>query len=744
MSAETTDAAPAAAPAQTSLEKQTQALSSKEAREVARSQAPTCFCLTAKADRSLTSTLSKPDALRCMLDPKSVFMQRWDNFIMVLLLFVAFVTPFEVAFLPTKPDGLFAINRIVDAGFIIDMCFQFFLPYFDSSELVYVWNRDLIALNYCMGWFPIDVVSVLPYDFFGGDPFLHIELPEVDDEASGSLRTLRLVRLLRLIKLVRVAKSARIFTVLQTRYEMTFISISLIKLAVLCLVLLHWFSCLWGMMPGFVEGINWINGGGMELAGLGDLYAGAFEYSLQAMVNGYGDFTPHSSIERTLTLILMIIGSALYGYAIGEICDKTANLNPAQAEYQQNMDLLNKMMLEIKVRGGPSFSFSFSLLFSSTIFFYFLHFLRFAHCFFPAPSSTPPQTQLPKKDHMRFRQFFTFNKENFKNRFFIEELLDKMSPDLQGELAMYQHGAWIRRIPFFNAKSSEERRVFTSRVALCLEAVAFPPGETIYHEGDLANEMYIIQKGLAATKGLVVSEGSFFGEDFVLPGARRDSLAKSLTYTAMYMLKYDDGEEEEDDEGNVEGGKGILQILNKYGLVQTRKLIRKKAIQLALKAKFIQILSMVRLRPDYKPMSKEDCEHWKQLNSAKSFLKRHESKREFDMQAKEAEVLAESQKEVEKADLTLDFWLKGHVTGAEKPEDLLDGEDGERKDDLPTCIRKLNRRTERFELNLQRAKSMVESGFERIELHLEAQYKVFQDIIKKADRDEKRSQERKE
>ena len=192
MSVELTDAA--AAPAQTSLEKQTQALSSKEARELARSREPTCYCLTAKADRSLTSTLTKPEGLRCMLDPKSMFMQRWDNFIMMLLLFVAFVTPFEVAFLPTKPDALFVINRIVDTGFIVDMCFQFFLPYFDSSELVYVWNRDLIALNYCMGWFPIDVVSVLPYDFFGGDPFLQIDMPEVDDEASGSLRTLRLAQ----------------------------------------------------------------------------------------------------------------------------------------------------------------------------------------------------------------------------------------------------------------------------------------------------------------------------------------------------------------------------------------------------------------------------------------------------------------------------------------------------------------------------------------------------------------------
>ena len=96
----------------------------------------------------------------------------------------------------------------------------------------------------------------------------------------------------------------------------------------------------------------------------------------------------------------------------------------------------------------------------------------------------------------------------------------------------------------------------------------------------------------------------------------------------------------------------------------------------------------------------------------------------------------EEKQKVEKADMTLDFWLKGHVTGADRPDDETPGSNG--KDDLPMCIRKLSKRTERFELNMQRAKSMVESGFERIELHLEAQYKVFQDIIRKAERKEQK------
>ena len=138
-----------------------------------------------------------------------------------------------------------------------------------------------------------------------------------------------------------------------------------------------------------------------------------------------------------------------------------------------------------------------------------------------------------------------------------------------------------------------------------------------------------VQKGLAATKGFVISEGSFFGENFVLPGARRGSDSRALTYLATYSLMYDDPEDEDDDEdeeGGGGGGKGIVQLIEKYGLHETKKLIRKKAIQLAVKGRFIQILMIARASPGYKAMTKEDVEHWKNLNQAKTYLKMHEKK----------------------------------------------------------------------------------------------------------------------
>ena len=46
-------------------------------------------------------------------------MQRWDLLTLLCLLFTALVTPVEVAFLTTKLNALFIINRVVDAVFVV-------------------------------------------------------------------------------------------------------------------------------------------------------------------------------------------------------------------------------------------------------------------------------------------------------------------------------------------------------------------------------------------------------------------------------------------------------------------------------------------------------------------------------------------------------------------------------------------------------------------------------------------------
>merc|ERR1740138_2011076 len=64
-----------------------------------------------------------------LINPDSDYCQTWDKVVFIALIFTAILTPFEVAFLKTRLDLLFWINRAVDLIFIKDMGMQFFLVY---------------------------------------------------------------------------------------------------------------------------------------------------------------------------------------------------------------------------------------------------------------------------------------------------------------------------------------------------------------------------------------------------------------------------------------------------------------------------------------------------------------------------------------------------------------------------------------------------------------------------------------
>jgi hypothetical protein len=64
---------------------------------------------------------------RGLISPNSPIVWKIDLLMVVLLLFTAIVTPYEVCFLEQKEmNALFFINRVVDLGFIADMVIQFF------------------------------------------------------------------------------------------------------------------------------------------------------------------------------------------------------------------------------------------------------------------------------------------------------------------------------------------------------------------------------------------------------------------------------------------------------------------------------------------------------------------------------------------------------------------------------------------------------------------------------------------
>lgn len=145
------------------------------------------------------------DSPRGFVSPNSKFQSMWDIVLMLLLLWVMLVTPFEVCFMePLASDSvLFWANRLLDFLFLVDMVLQFYtIPpeMANSNERPTIYTdpaalKALIRTQYLKTWFWADLIALLPYGLiaYGIEKL-------IEGEGVGMIRLIRVVRLLRLGK----------------------------------------------------------------------------------------------------------------------------------------------------------------------------------------------------------------------------------------------------------------------------------------------------------------------------------------------------------------------------------------------------------------------------------------------------------------------------------------------------------------------------------------------------------------
>ena len=142
--------------------------------------------------------------------PSVWWMGYWDIATSLALVFTALVTPYEVAMLETRLDGLFVVNRLIDLIFYVDIGLGFFSAFRKSAKEggTLVTNHRTIRCHYLKGWFVIDISSMIPLDTVA-----MLQKALADDDGGGggggdadNLKGLRLMKLLKLMKLVRLVK----------------------------------------------------------------------------------------------------------------------------------------------------------------------------------------------------------------------------------------------------------------------------------------------------------------------------------------------------------------------------------------------------------------------------------------------------------------------------------------------------------------------------------------------------------
>jgi len=441
---------------------------------------------------------------RCVINPEeSPRLRNWDILTALCLVFVCFVSPYEVAFnslasQAPKADFLFWINRCIDCVFVLDIALQFFVmyPITHRHGTIFVTDHRLIVRHYLRTWFVVDVLSVLPFDVLA---------MTAQSDVFSRLKLLRVMRLTRLLKLFRLVRGMRMLRRYELEFGISYRKLTLSRLFVVVIVSAHWIACFLGILSSFQGNVcfgpdepkdcivTWLTGVATEVVAMGDdwthwrAYMVSLHTSATILVHPTNG-SPTSDVERVCFIALIFIGGFAWTRVISTTTAVITSMSRHSTIYHQTMDDLNSNAAELR---------------------------------------------LPHPIRRRLRGFF-MNTSTDSRQSTWKELVARLSPLLRMEVSYHCHKVWLRRV----ACLAGAPKLFTSSLTSCLACTVYAAQETFGSNFTL----YIVNQGVisrARGKLCVLTPGAVWGEEHLLLTVYwllQENTAHSLTFSEVLTL----------------------------------------------------------------------------------------------------------------------------------------------------------------------------------------------------------------
>ncbi|CAI9784831.1 unnamed protein product [Fraxinus pennsylvanica] len=236
----------------------------------------------------------------------------WQAFLVLLVVYSAWSSPFELAFREMGTGPLMPVDLVVDAFFGVDIILTFFVAYLDTSTYLLVDDHKKIALRYLSHlWFPMDVASTLPFQSI----YKILSGKRRHGDVFGFLNMLRLWRLRRVSEFFsRLEKDTR-FSYFWTRY---------CKLICVTLFAVHTAGCFYFWLATHYNQLDgtWI---GSQVPDFEDRsvwlgYTYSMYWSIVTLTTtGYGDLHAHNTGEKIFSIFYMLFNIGLTAYLIGNM-----------------------------------------------------------------------------------------------------------------------------------------------------------------------------------------------------------------------------------------------------------------------------------------------------------------------------------------------------------------------------------------------------------------------------------------
>ena len=213
----------------------------------------------------------------------------------------------------------------------------------------FVTDRKKIAKFYLKGWFTVDLLSIVPFDLM------------VQSQADNMANLVRVTRVGKLYKLVKLTRLIRVLKIVKEKskflkYIGNFLQLSLgferLSFFIFTfLMMTHILTCLWVMIASFVNDQDykdtWLEPYfEKEIS----YYMTSFYWATTTITTvGYGDISAHNDLEMVFCTLVQIIGVSGFAFASSSLTSIITNYDQTNAEYQQKVDILNKIYKKHKL-----------------------------------------------------------------------------------------------------------------------------------------------------------------------------------------------------------------------------------------------------------------------------------------------------------------------------------------------------------------------------------------------------------
>ena len=388
---------------------------------------------------------------KCLLNPDGGFKMSWDHFQMLLILYVATLTPFKFSFIE---DGEFPfweyIDYVIDFFFTVDIFITLVTPIRVNNELQT--SHCKIFLQYAKTTLFFDVISILPLDLIFGQAAGGAGGVTKLAKFAKAPRIYKMMKITKLLRTLRLSKKKDTFFAKCIKYfsRSDLLMISIVPIYIGSMIVAQIFCCVWHLIANTsTDPNNWLLVNDYKEQPTHDRFWASLYYVYATFTTtGYGDILPNTQIEYLITIFMMILGVLFYSFLYTTIINKFEKQNAKNNFFMEKLDELEK----IKKKG---------LLKKTSL--------------YPMMIQNINDHRILGTDNQTMPDFTCI-----RHKLRLELLL---------EICKREHG--FGKMDFFKSLPKHLWIEFLER----MEKRIYLEGDTIYDVGSIATHFYVIKKG---------------------------------------------------------------------------------------------------------------------------------------------------------------------------------------------------------------------------------------------------------